>query len=151
MTTPGYQVSIGSINLFISKTKPKIAPKVSSSKASRQEDIPHHVFVGFVRESLEQEHSDKIPNHEDKEDASEADSYQEEDSNADTRSILSVKEDKLVSSPEWYDPDLLHYDSSQRTTIYMADAQGQQKSPGHKIPAYDHYGNARAAQSPSGI
>ena len=70
VTMPGYQVSIGSINLFISKPKPKIAPKVSSSKASRQEDIWHHVFVGFVRESSEQEHSEKIPDYEDKEDAS---------------------------------------------------------------------------------
>src|SRR4051812_14376386 len=107
MIKPGYQISIDSINHFISKPEPKIAPKVSSSKASRQDDILRHVFVGFVRQSSEHEHFDKILNHGDKEDASEADSYQEEDRDTDTRSIRSIKEGKLGSSPERY--DLPHY------------------------------------------
>src|SRR4051812_45115315 len=77
--TPGYQVSIGSIDLFNGKPGehgPKTALKVPSNKASRQDDIPRHIFVGFIRESSEKEHSNNIPNHGDKEDASEADSYQ---------------------------------------------------------------------------
>src|SRR4051812_39285069 len=55
MITPGYQVTIGFINLLISKPEPKIAPKVPSSEASQQDDISRHVFVGFVRESSEQD------------------------------------------------------------------------------------------------
>src|SRR4051812_33726410 len=63
----------------------------------------------------------------------------------------SVEEDILGSSPERYDPDQPHYESSQRTTIYVVDAQGQQKSPEHKSTAYDYYDNTRAVRSPSGI
>ena len=77
------------------------AQEVPLEEKSRPDTSSHHVFVGFTGEFSEPERSVETPNLDNWENYSDADSYQEEDS----RSIRSVREGRLGSDLEEYDPD----------------------------------------------
>lgn len=112
---PGYQVLIGSINLFIgrpSETEQESTQEVPLEEVSQPDASFHHFFVGFAGELSDPERSVETSNHDDKQNFSDADLYQEEDKYTDTRSIRSVKEDRLGSDPEEYDLYLPYYEFS---------------------------------------